>query len=427
MKNIIKEIILENQQTELPAVIRRSITVPLDTPLIISIVGARRSGKTYLLYDLMASLLKKGINRKTILFLNFEDERLHFTESTLDLIIQAYGELFPDTDLRDVFLFFDEIQNVTGWEKFIRRLYDTKTRNVFITGSNSRFLSTEIATELRGRTISYTVYPLSFSEYLDFLGVEKSFYPQKNKNAIVHHATNFMMNGGFPETVSLNEQVRFKLLQEYFNVMMFRDIVERYEVSNVDALRFFIKKVFAGVTTTLSINKVYNDLRSMGYKISNKYLYAYFNHCNDAFLCQSINKFDYSEIKQAKSDKKSYVIDTGLLSAIEFSMSRNKGKLLENMVFLEYLKAGKELFYFKGNHECDFILKEGNTFSPVQVSWDMIEASTKERELRGLNEACDYLGANTGTIISYDQEDTIKYRDKTIHVHPFYKHFLNLT
>ena len=426
MKDIIKEILLENQHADIPRVVKRNIHVPLNSPLIISLVGARRSGKTYLLYDMMESLRKSGLHRKKILFLNFEDERLNFTESTLDLIIQAYGELYPDINLKDAFLFFDEIQNVPGWEKFVRRLYDTKTRHIFITGSNSRFLSTEIATELRGRTISYTIHPLSFSEYLDFLGVEKKLHPQKNKNTVIHHAEHFLLNGGFPETVSLDGQIRQKLLQEYFNVMIFRDIVERYDVSNVDALRFFIKKIFAGVTSTLSVNKVYNDLRSMGYKVSNKYLYAYFNHCNDAFLCQSINRFDYSEIKQAKSDKKSYVIDTGLLAAIEFSMSKNKGKLLENMVFLEYLKSGKDLFYFKGNHECDFVVKDGNDFSPVQVSWDILETSTKERELRGLTEACDYLGTNTGTIICFDNEDTFTHKNKTINVRPFYKYFLDM-
>jgi len=424
VKDIIKEIILENQRTDLPVVTKRKVQVPLDAPLIISLVGARRSGKTFLLYDLMRSLMAYGIVRDKILFINFEDERLIFDASNLDLIIQAYSELYPDTPWKEVYLFFDEIQNVNGWEKFVRRLYDSKTRHIFITGSNSRFLSTEIATELRGRTISYTVYPLSFSEYLDFNGINKALYPQRSKSAIIHYAEKFLTNGGFPETLTLDQDTRLKLLQQYFNVMMFRDIVERYEVSNVDALRFFIKKLFAGVTKTFSINKAYNDLRSMGYKISNKYLYSYFQYCNDAFLCQSISRFDYSEIKQAKSDKKTYIIDTGLLASIEFAMSGNKGKLLENMVFLELLKSEKDVFYFRGHHECDFIVKDGESFTPVQVAWSLEDESTRERELRGLNEACNHLGTSTGTIICFDQEDTMTYQGKTIRVVPAYKHFL---
>jgi len=425
MKDLIKEIILEAQHTDLPEVISRQIEVPVDAPLIISLVGSRRSGKTFLLYDLIRTLRNGGLGKEKIVFINFEDERLRFDHTNLDLIIQAYNELYPDTDFRDVYLFFDEIQNVDGWEKFVRRVYDTKTRHIFITGSNSRFLSTEIATELRGRTLSYTVYPLSFSEYLDFKGIPKKLSPQKNKSAIIHHAEKFIQDGGFPEMVSLKHEIRVKLLQEYFNVMIFRDIVERYEVSNIDVLRFFIKKLFAGVTKTFSVNKVYNDLRSMGLKVSNMYLYEYFNYCNDAFLCRSINKFDHSEIKQAKSDKKSYVIDTGLLSAVEFSMSGNKGKLLENMVFLEFLKAGKEVFYFKGQHECDFIVKEGNSWLPFQVSWNMDDDTTRERELRGLAEACDYLGVNHGTILCFDHKEEITHQKKKISVHPVYSYFLN--
>lgn len=425
MKNIIKDIILENQDLRLPAMIQRRLQLPLDLKMIISLVGSRRSGKTWLLFDSIKRLQANGLQKEKILFMNFEDERLIFDTGSLDLIIQAYGELFPEIEFEDVYVFFDEIQNVAGWEKFVRRIFDTKTRNIFITGSNSKYLSTEIATELRGRTISYNVYPLSFSEYLDFNHVERKLYPQKNKSTVIHYAEKFLTNGGFPETVSYEKYIRLKILQEYFNVMIFRDIVERYQVSNIDALKFFIKKVFAGVTKPFSVNKAYNDLRSMGYKISNKYLYDYFNYCNDVFLCQSINKFDFSEIKQAKSDKKTYIIDTGLLSAIEFSTSANSGKLLENLVFLEFLKAGKEIFYFRNQYECDFVIKEDNKLTPYQVAWDLSDENTRERELKGLSEACNYLNIKTGIILCFDYEEEIYYNGLTIQVTPVYKYFLN--
>lgn len=425
MKNIIKDIILENQDLRLPAMIQRRLQLPLDLKMIISLVGSRRSGKTWLLFDSIKRLQANGLQKEKILFINFEDERLIFDTGSLDLIIQAYGELFPEIEFEDVYVFFDEIQNVAGWEKFVRRIFDTKTRNIFITGSNSKYLSTEIATELRGRTISYNVYPLSFSEYLDFNHVERKLYPQKNKSTVIHYAEKFLTNGGFPETVSYEKYIRLKILQEYFNVMIFRDIVERYQVSNIDALKFFIKKVFAGVTKPFSVNKAYNDLRSMGYKISNKYLYDYFNYCNDVFLCQSINKFDFSEIKQAKSDKKTYIIDTGLLSAIEFSTSANSGKLLENLVFLEFLKAGKEIFYFRNQYECDFVIKEDNKLTPYQVAWDLSDENTRERELKGLSEACNYLNIKTGIILCFDYEEEIYYNGLTIQVTPVYKYFLN--
>ena len=424
MKQTIKDIILENQNTNLPDVNPRSIDIPINLNLIISIIGARRSGKTYILYQLIYKLLKQNIKKEQILFINLEDERLKLKTESLDLILQAYQELFPDINFKDVYFFFDEIQNIEGWEKFIRRIYDTKNRKIFITGSNSKLLSTEIATELRGRSITFTVYPLSFIEYLQFHNIKPNLFPQQNKSKIVHYAQKFLSEGGFPELVHYNSKIRLRILQQYFNIMIFRDIIERYKISNPEVLKFFIKKIFAGVTKPFSVNKAYNDLKSLGYKISNKYLYEYITHCNTVFLTQSINKFHYSEIKQEKSDKKTYVIDTGLLSAIEFSVSKNYGKLLENAVAMEFLKSEKKLFYFNKYHECDFIVENNNKYFPVQVTYSLKNEQTKTRELKGLYEACTYLKTDKGIIITFEEEDEIKYKNISIKIIPFYKYFL---
>ena len=424
MKQIIKNIILENQNTELPEIFPRKIEIPINLNIIISIIGARRSGKTYILYDLIKKLSKNNINIKNILFLNFEDERLTLKADNLDLILQAYQELYPEINLKDVYIFFDEIQNISGWEKFTRRIFDTKTRHIFITGSNSKFLSTEIATELRGRTITFTIYPLSFNEYLTFNNTKPALYPQKNKSKIIYYAKKFMTQGGFPETISFDAKNRVSILQQYFNVMIFRDIIERYKINNPETLKFFIKKIFANVTKPISVNKTYNDLKSLGYKISNKYLYEYLSYCNTVFLTQSIKKFNFSEIKQEKSDKKTYVIDNGLLSSIEFSVSQNNGKLLENMIAMEFFKAQKKMFYFKDNYECDFIIKEKDTFLPIQACYNLDNNETLKREIAGLYEACKYLKTNYGIIITFDNEDKINYKNIEIDIIPFYKYFL---
>jgi len=424
MKTKLKKIILENQNSDFPSAIARNINIPLNFNIIISLIGARRSGKTYILYQKINELLKSGIKKEQILFLNFEDERLKLNTENLDQIIQAYTELYPEIDLKKTYFFFDEIQNVQGWEKFVRRIFDTKSRNIFITGSNSKLLSTEIATELRGRTITYTIFPLSLSEYLDFHKISKKLYPLKNKSKIIHYTQKFLTDGGFPETVFFDNKNRLKILQQYFNTMIFRDVVERYNISNIGTLKFFIKKIFAGVTKPFSVNKTYNDLKSLGYKVSNKYLYEYFDYCNTVFISQSVNKFDFSEIKQEKSDKKAYIIDNGLLSAIEFSVSENKGKLLENMVALEFLKAEKQIFYFKNNKECDFIVKNKNKYLPVQVSYEISENETKLRELKGLAEACKYLNVKTGIIITFDQEEELFFQDIKVNIIPVYKYFL---
>ncbi len=426
MKEVIRNIILENQFSKLPKVFPRDIEIPVNVDKIISIIGVRRSGKTYILYDTITTLLDIGIKKEQILFLNFEDERLNLNSGNLDLILKSYQEIYPEMDFNDVYIFFDEIQNVEGWEKFIRRIYDTKTKHIFVTGSNAKLLSSEISTSLRGRTITYTVYPLNFSEYLNFINGSGEFRTLQERSKLLLNQKKYLVEGSFPETIKVEGEVRLKILQEYFNVMIFRDIIERYKISNSGVLKFFIKKIFASVTKPFSVNKVYNDLKSLGYKISNKYLYNYQDYCDSIFLTKSTSKFDFSEIKQTKSEKKIYVIDNGLLNAIEFSMSENKGKLLENAVCIEFFKMGIYPFYYRDYNECDFIIKHNNELKPVQVSYSIDNDDTRKREFKGLHEACSFLNTSKGIIITFEQEEKISYKGISISIIPFYKYFLKL-
>ncbi len=421
MKDILKSIILEFQQRELPVLLKRKLVINSELPVIVTLVGARRSGKTYLLYQVMNQLKANGVKREDIIFLNFEDERLLLSTNQLDLILQAYSELYPDKKLSECWFFFDEIQNVDGWEKFVRRIFDNYSKHIFITGSNAKLLSTEIADSLRGRTITYEVYPLSFTEYLSFKGVEYNLIHPLKKAKVINHALQFIKQGGFPELINFEDDERIKVLQSYFNAMIFRDIVERYKINDVQLLKFFIKKLFATIGKPLSINKIYNEIRSMGYKVSNNYLYEFEQYCYAVFLSISVPKFDFSEIKQAKSDKKLYAIDTGLLSSVEFSISENRGKLLENAVLLELIKAGYEVFYFKGKYECNFIVKKRNTFQALQVCWDIDNLTTKNRELRALIEACLILKLREALIITFDQKQLITMNEVEIQLIPFYE------
>lgn len=424
MKLQLKQILLENQQLEIKSIIKReNIDIPLNSGIIVSIVGARRSGKTYLLYDLIRSLKQESVPKENIVFVNFEDERLNLITEDLDLILQAYQELYPDKNLSDIYFFFDEIQNVQGWERFVRRVFDTKSKHIFITGSNAKLLSTEIATELRGRTVSYTVYPFSFNEFVVSQKGPVDSFTLTNRSKLINLAEKFLYEGGFPEPINFEKRLKIKVLQEYFNVMIYRDIVERYHISNTEVLKYFIKKIVASVTVPLSVNKAYNHLKSMGYKVSNNYLYEYLEYCNSIFLTQSLPKFNFSEIKQAKSDKKVYVIDNGLLTAIDLNISENKGKLLENAVALEFLKINKTIFYYKDAYECDFIVKDGNAFKAIQVCWTLKDFDTRKRELRGLNSACLALNLNEGVIITFEEEETLKYETINVVVMPFYKYF----
>jgi len=424
MKDILKSIIKESQVKKLPGIKPRKLQIPVNLPLIVSLIGARRSGKTYLLYSVIKQLVESGISRKNIIYLNFEDERLNLQTSDLDLILQSYYELYPDIKLENCYFLFDEIQNIEGWEKFVRRIFDTQSKNIFITGSNSKLLSTEIATSLRGRTVTYTVFPLCLSEYLQFKNIDIDLYHPQKKAKLINYTARFINNGGFPEVINFEDDIRLRVLQNYFNTMIYRDIIERYKVSDAVMLKYFIKKIYAGIGKQLSINKIYNDLRSMNYKVSNNYLYDFEDYCNTVFLGISVPKFHFSEIKQKKADKKVYSIDTGLLSAIEFSTSKNNGKLLENMVLLEFVKLGYAVFYFKEKYECDFIVKKENKLLPIQVSYFLENDKTKEREIRGLVEACNKINVKDGIIITFDQKEEFEQQGINIKVIPVYQYFL---
>lgn len=426
MKELLKTVIKDFHNSTLKPSHSRIINLPLNTKTIISVIGVRRAGKTFLLYETIKSLLKKQVPIESILFLNFEDERFHFEAKDLDLVLQAYYELYPEQSYKDCYFFFDEIQNVTGWEKFIRRVFDTVSQNIYITGSNSKLLSSEIATSLRGRTISYTLYPLTFREYLNFLDVSPSYYGTRQKVNVLKWYKQFLHFGGFPELFKLPDDIKIKRLQNYFDTIIYKDLIERYEISNPVILKFFLKKILVQITKPLSVNKLYNDLKSQGYKISNNALYEYLDYIQATFAALLIPKFDFSEIKQHKSEKKAYAIDNGFLTATNYSFSKNLGALFENMIATELLKAEKEILYFKKNTECDFIIKEGADYYPIQASYEMDSADTKEREIKGLMNACKYVNASKGVIITNEYEESINLENIEIQIVPAYKFMLNM-
>jgi len=425
MKEVIKDIIINFQTNNLKKSYQRQLDLPINTGIIVTVIGVRRSGKTFLLYQTIKKLLENNIPKNHIIYINFEDERLNLQQSDLDLILQAYMELFPQNNLEECYFFFDEIQNVVGWEKFARRVFENISTHIYITGSNSKLLSTEIATELRGRTISYTLYPLSFQEFLSFHDVNNSYYGTKQKNEILLLFDKFLHYGGFPEIYNLDNNLKIKKLQDYFNSIIYKDLIERYNISNPVILKYFIKKILEQVTKPISINKIYNDIKSIGYKVGNNVLYDFLDYIQATFTAITINKFDFSEIKQIKSEKKAYSIDNGILTALDYSFSENKGKLLENLIALETLKQNKEITYFKKNVECDFIIKEKNKYLPVQVSYTIKNADTKQREINGLLAACELLKTKNGIIVTYEEEANEMINDINVSIIPAYKFILD--
>ena len=425
-KDILKEIIVLNQNIEFGSILKRETELPLDSGKIISVTGVRRCGKTHLMLLAMKNLIKRKTDKSDLVYINFEDERLLLDTGDLDLIIQAYMELYPAHELKNVYFFFDEIQNHEGWEKFIRRLYDTLSRHIFITGSNSKMLSSDIASSLRGRNINVELFPLSFSEYLQFKKINANIYLPAGKAVIINGLREYLTNGGFPEII--NTGYPQKILQDYFYVMVYKDMIERYNITNVAALKYFLNRIILNTGKPNSIHKIYNELKSAGYKISKDSLYLFADYAETAYFSFRLNKFDYSFVKQEQSGKKMYFIDNGLLNSLTWQFSDNYGSLLENAVFLHLRRNYRNsLFYYKEQTECDFVVfDKDKPVDLIQVSYDISNKETLDREVSGLENAAEYFKLRKGKIITFDHEiDTFKASGRIeIETIPAYKWFL---
>lgn len=411
MKEIIKTILSDFHRKELPNLVKRNIEIPLNSGKIVTLIGPRRSGKTFLMYQTMSNISDKT----NIIYFNFEDERLDLSAKTLNLILEAYLELYPDKNEEEIFFFFDEIQEVEGWEKFVRRMYDTISKNIFVTGSSAKFLSKEIATSLRGRSITYEVLPLSFKEYLTFQKVPLDINSTKGKAKIKNLLLTYLSLGGFPEVVNMSSQLYEQTLRDYFEVMIYRDIVERYEVTNVLALKLLIKKLVTNSSKEFSINKIFNELKSQGVKVSKDSLYKFVEYSEDAYVMFTISNF--SELINKQILKKVYSIDMGISSLLSFSLSKDSGRLFENIVFLELKRRGKNIHFFKNKYECDFVIKKKDKIDTlIQVCYNLTK-DNEEREINGLKEAMQRFKTKNGIILTLDQEKEIN----GIKVVPFWK------
>lgn len=426
MKEIIKRIIVDFQNMlPINKVRYRNLCIPTDTDLIVTLVGPRRTGKTFYFYHLINLLMKGNIKREQIIYINFEDERLEFGKKQLSLIFDAYFELFPNQQ-KPIYLFCDEIQEVDGWQKYIRRIYDSITKKIFLTGSSSKMLSSEIATSLRGRTIEYRMNPLHFDEYCRFKNVDYSD-TTSTKNSALLKATfeQYLLNGGYPDLVNRDKLIRNKLLNSYFNTMIFKDLIERYDITTSHILKEFIKTLAASISSEFSINKIYNDFKSQGLKISKNRLYEFLEYCKNIFLFSVIEKYEYSPRKRRSSNKKIYFIDTGLLNSITFNFTDDLGKLLENLIHNQLMSKYDQIFYKKNGYECDFVVQDNKATQLIQVAYSLIKPQTKEREIKSLLKASENIPNAELLIVNIDIEEEILHNGKKIKIIPAWKWALN--
>ena len=430
LRDILKQLIILYQK-EIPfPMITRDEKLPTSSQKIITIPGVRRCGKSCKMKLVVNELVQSGIPAQNILWMGFDDERLmNMTAESLNEVLEAYRELYPTTDLSDVYIFFDEIQNITGWELFVMRVYKNYCKNIFISGSNARMLSQEIATSLRGWAVEYKTFPLSFAEYCHFLNIPTKRLDEQQTCRLRLAWDEYNRVGAFPEVILTEEQsIKDKLLQSYYNAMLFRDLVERHSINNVGVLRYFIKRLMNNITKPTSIHSIYKDIRSQGLKISKDELYKWADYVCDCFIFQRITKYTPSLKEEEHTLKKYYFIDNGLRQAILLPHSQDNGKLLENSVFLHLLRSCEELdkiTYFIENKECDFVVqREDEVRMLVQVCWDMQDEETRKRELAGILEAQKITKCTELYIITHIGDERIEQNGITIHVIPAWKWML---
>ena len=400
----------------------RSLQLPLNKQRIVTVTGVRRCGKSSLLHLTINRLLASGVDKEQILYIGFDDERLaNMDVSDFDEILQAYRLMYPDRPLSSVYMFFDEIQIVKGWELFVLRVYKSYCKNVYVTGSTAQMLSGEMNSALRGWPDEYTEYPLSFKEFIAFKGVKANRYTEEGAALMANMFKSYLLTGGFPQAVLANvETERVKLLQAYFNTMLFRDMIEHYNISaSPSVVRYFLKRVFNNITKPSSVNNIYNDLKSQGLKLSKDSLYQWLDYACNIFLLHKVPKYSKSIIKQSTSLSKYYVVDFALAKSVLLPQSEEKGKALENAVYMHlarHLNENEQIYYFNEGAECDFVIANDEGVKElIQVCWELDEFNTP-RECGGLCAASAATGCKKASIVTCNQAQSIHYGDLQINV-----------
>ena len=409
-KDIFKTLIAQ-KQSEMPfSVIDRDVSLPIDGNEIITIPGVRRCGKSTLMEIAINRLLANGVRKENILWIGFDDERIKYmTAEELDLVLQAYREMYPATELKDVWMFFDELPLVKDWEYFVLRLFKGSCKHIFICGSNASTLSVEMKSALRGWPREVEVWPLSFREYLRFKGVDADSHLEQDKARVQVAFNEYNRLGGMPEpTLMPVLSEKYRKLQDYFDVMLLRDLVEHWQISKPQTVRYFLKRVMTTIASRLSVNAIYREIKASGRKVTKDDLYDWLAWAQSIYLVRKLDVYSRSVRSEISIPGKYYVIDNGLRSAVIPLQSDDDGKQLENTVYLELIRRkghNAELSYFSGSGECDFVVSEGDEVKRlIQVTWDMSDAETRKREFSGLLEAAKATGCRDLTIVTRDEE-----------------------
>lgn len=415
-KNVIKQIIL-NQQDFISRIKLQSRNVCFEENANYVLVGIRRAGKSYMLYQHIQHLVANGHSIEEMLFINFEDERIaDIRKEDLYLILEAYRELFAFQPI----IFLDEIQNVEGWEHFARRLADEKYR-VFITGSNAHMLSREISSTLGGRYLTKEIRPFSFSEYLEYHNIHLPQHWELSpiRADVVRLFSDYFYYGGLSEVFDIQDKKSW--LQSLYQKILYSDIVMRKGVRNERSLRLLIRKLADSVMQPTAIKRLQDILQGDGTKITRDTIGSYLDYLHESYLTFGISCFTDS-VSQRESIKKRYFYDNGILNLFLFLPET---KLLENLVAIKlYNKYGDDLYYYNKNVEVDFCVPNDGLL--IQASYRMIDEATRNREIGALQKLSKFIKPQRCIIVTYYQEEIIQSNDLDVQIEviPAYKFML---
>ncbi len=421
-KQLLKKILRENQME-----VERYVLTPREMtedhfPCVV-IVGVRRSGKSYMMYQKMQQLLSQGCKWEDMLYVNFEDERLaDFSADDFNKLLECHGEMYGKRPM----LFLDEIQNIEHWEKFARRMADTG-HTIYLTGSNAKMLSGEINTTLGGRFLVKEVYPYSLREFLEVHQIpfsELDLLPTEGRAAMIRCYEEYLHDGGLPAAALL--PVRTNYLNSVYQKIYLGDVIARNKISNVAGIRVLVRKMAESVCRPISYNRVNSLMSSVGGKLSLATTIKYIEYCEDAWLLLRVRNY-VSCLADKESNCKYYFIDNGILRL--FLMDKDS-MLLENMVALQLFRkfghdmGNEQVFFYNEGFEVDFYLPEKEM--AIQVSYSLQDEMTRSRELGALEKLPKRVPCSRRIVLTYDEEERIEDSYGMVEVIPCWKFFLSV-
>jgi predicted AAA+ superfamily ATPase len=428
MKKNIREIILENQFNDIGVYHPRQMQWEIIPGKALVITGVRRAGKTTFLKEIADNLPNSEKHPGQIVYINFSDERLiPMKAANLGDLLEVHHEIFDLSEGQVVHWFLDEIQLIEGWELFVDRLIRSKNRRVYLSGSSSKLLSKEIASAMRGRAYTIEMFPFSFKEILDWEKIPRKNIAGALRGKIVSRFKRFLKEGGFPEVVPLGRVARRTILQNYYQVMILRDIVERHNPFNTRALIHVLKLLINQAGSSFTINKLEGKCKTLGIHADKKDISRYLDWFHDCYLLHYVPIFSESINKQTVNPRKVYCIDNGLLTAVSSGILERSGNMLENLVFCHLRRHNEKIFYFKDQlqREVDFVVQDSkDKTSLIQVCESLADEKTKEREIAAMKSAMSSLGKRKGMILTLEESEIIKVPEGEIEVLPVWEFLL---